>query len=231
MYNWIIKQPKYIVNNTYNWATRVESEVGLRKYSLTFRFNDKTSFEIDRYIEINMLDGSYEFKFKVDTDKFFGAFDDSCRILTNLIKILDNLDIDSFIEEVINDNKEMTNSNLSQWFINKYISQPNRITSIRDCENGGHWAYGSKFFIFTVDNKYVYHFESYDSGAYTNNHVDTLRCFNEITRESDGNYSYTSPIIKEIDVNNVGLEVTNRWGHVNIVGGKIDIDKLISQSK
>ena len=222
----LLNNPNILSVNTYKWENRVAKKTG--HSSLSFWFRDKSSFEINNYIKINMLDGSYKFDFKIEANNFT-SYNDPCYILTNLIEILNNLDVDSFIEEVINDNKEITNS--EQYFIDRFISQPNRITSIKDCENGGHWAHGGKFFIFTVDNKYVYHFESYDSGAYSGDHTNTLRCFNEIDRKSNGNYSYDSQVVKKIDINSTGLEIENRRGQVNIVGGKIDVDKLISQSK
>ena len=223
----LLLNPNILRVNTFNWESQVRRKTGL-KY-VTFRFDvNKNEFQIDDYIIINLLNASYNFDFKIDVNDY-SAFDEAQRILTNLTNILNNLNIDNYIEETIKYNKQISSS--AQCFINEFISQPDRITSIKQCDNPGHWACGGQFYIFTVDNKYVYHFESYNSGAYSGNHVCTLRCFDEIRKTLSGDYRYDSPVIREIEANTIGLETRNDWGWDNIIGGKIDIDKLVSQSK
>lgn len=114
----------------------------------------------------------------------------------------------------------------------KYASMfkdPSLLDGIKDASNPGHWAHGCRYIIFSCGGK-VYHYEDYDSGAYTNDHVHELICFNQIELGKD-NYNESSPIVKNINPVAVGLKIVGKSGNSLYVDGKIDLNKLISMDE
>lgn len=114
----------------------------------------------------------------------------------------------------------------------KYASMfkdPSLLDGIKDVSNPGHWAHGCRYIIFSCGGK-VYHYEDYDSGAYTNDHVHELICFNQIELGKD-NYDESSPIVKNINPVAVGLKIVGKSGNSLYVDGKIDLNKLISMDE
>ena len=91
--------------------------------------------------------------------------------------------------------------------------------------NPGHWAWGDRYVVFSAFGK-VFHYEDYNSGAYTNKPTHQFRCFNVIKSGDRGCYSYDSPVFIEINPEDVGLEVSrDSWGSKHI-SGQIDVSEL-----
>ena len=170
------------------------------------------------------------FKYVYSTGKYTYAYSqnnlkDSLDMVLAAIKATP---ISAVVESVIKYNEKET----AEWKQNKKTeklfssSDLSKITAAANVSNPGHWAYGDNYFIFKYNGK-VYHFESYDSGAYTNNHVDQLKVFRQIDINDRGTYSYDSPTIKDINPTSVGLQMNRNY----IVGGRIELSKLSKLSE
>lgn len=137
--------------------------------------------------------------------------------------------VDGWISLTEKDNAEATQKAMSR-FLNDFVDTPSKIDCAFDCSNPGHYRHGGRYYIFSIGGK-VYHYEDYDSGAYTNNHVHQLSTFNQIGIKNHIWY-YDNPVITKINPSNVGLQIkgdVNRTCYVE--GGKVDINKLISLSE
>lgn len=194
-------------------------EENLRKYESLkwafYRFN-KDTFEIHCSGYHNAL-----FSYEYNTQTF--CILNEYKAITIVLNALTSNSIEDIIKAIIKYNEDKTKETKQLWWMKKYFDKTDldKIEVIHECSNPSHWAHGDNFFIFKYKGK-VIHFESYDSGAYSGNHQNNLRCFRVIDEEKNGSYSYDSPTIKKINPNGVGLVMVGD----NIVGGKIDLTLL-----
>ena len=184
-----------------------------------YKFN-KDTFEIQCS---GYSDALFSYDYKSQT---FCIFNEN-KAITMVLNALTSNSIEDIITAIIKYNENKTKETKQLWWMEKYFDKTDleKIEVIHECSNPSHWAWGGNFFIFKYKGK-VIHFESYDSGAYSGDHKNNLRCFRVIGEEKNGSYSYNSPTIKEINPSGVGLVTKRDYWSTNIVGGKIDLTLL-----
>jgi hypothetical protein len=182
----------------------------------SYNFNE-TSFEI--------FCSGYGTLFKYDyiSQEYFVKNND---VIDMVLKALVSNSIEDIINAIIKYNEEKTKQTKNIYWLKNYFDENdlNKIDAIHECSNPSHWAHGDNYFIFRYKGK-VIHFESYDSGAYSGYHKNQIQVFRVIDKNTNG-YGYTSPTIKNISPNNVGLKTQFTPFGTNIIGGKIDLNLL-----
>lgn len=183
-----------------------------------YRFNKDT-------FEIQCSGYGVLFSYNYHTQDFYVYKNDN--VISMVLNALTSNSIEDIITAIIKYNEKETKETKQLWWMKKYFDETDleKIEVIHECSNPSHWACGDNFFIFKYKGKAI-HFESYDSGAYSGDHKNNLRCFRVIGEEKDGSYSYNSPTIKEINPIGVGLVTKRDYFGTYIVGGKIDLTLL-----
>lgn len=173
-------------------------------------------------INYSLSTGKVNFNYyKDDIGRYLDAYDQLAKIVDSCASVVS--DWVGFIED---QNKQSTDKAISR-FLGGFVDNPSNIDCAFDCSNPGHYAHGCRYYIFSVDGK-VYHYEDYDSGAYTNNHVHQIRCFDRIDIK---NYVWdeSNPILDKVDPSSVGLSVKgDLYGSQYFLGGVVSLSALTS---
>ncbi len=192
--------------------------------------NDKIVFKPTGDNKKNWLDtivyslstGKVNFNYyKDDIGRYLDAYDQVAKLVDSCASVVS--DWAGFIED---QNKQSTDKAISR-FLGSFVDNPSNIDCAFDCSNPGHYAHGCRYYIFSVDGK-VYHYEDYDSGAYTNNHVHQIRCFDRIDIK---NYVWdeSNPVLDKVDPSRVGLSVKgDLYGSQYLLGGVVRLPALTS---
>lgn len=192
--------------------------------------NDKIVFKPIGANKKNWLDtvvyslstGKINFNYyKDDIGRYLDAYDQLAKIVDSCASA-----VSEWVSYVEDQNRQSTDKAIGS-FLGKFVDNPSNIDCAYDCSNPGHYAHGGRFYIFSVDGK-VYHYEDYDSGAYTNNHVHQIRCFDRIDIK---NYVWdeSNPILDKVDPRGVGLSVKgDLYGSQYLIGGIVNLSALTS---
>lgn len=159
--------------------------------------------------------------YKDDIGRYLDAYDQVAKLVDSCASV-----VSGWVDFIEDQNKQSTDKAINS-FLGDFVDNPSNIDCAFDCSDPGHYLHGCRFYIFSVDGK-VYHYEDYDSGAYTNNHVHQISCFDRIDIKKYVWY-YDNPVLEKIDPSRVGLSVKgDLYGSQYLLGGVVRLADLTS---